>query len=419
MKRFMIAIVAAGAMLLCGMWPGWGDTVQAAYTALPSNYQNEYNPALWDVTGSEQLYLTYDRPSTGDYRVFVPPGTTLVGLSIYLTQWGKVGAAARLGRPLVCSYNTGIDDALYDNLPWHTGGGSLAALRNADYQVKNMGGIIEIINQSLSTPKSTGEWLYFRILNYDGSAISKIKYTVNVKVDVYKSWYDSATWSGGLPVQTAAQPPEGTCDPQWASGPTDTSTPTPSGTVTNPFDSLFSGGTTPTPKPTLTPTPTPTSTPPDTTPTATPTSTPSPTPGTTTSQDMEALALDEVTPESVAVISASGYAYVNVRPSLVFSGMAPVGNVDYYAGYLKDGYLYVAEEDLTGKIIFTRYLPGDEIRSYGRGYFEGSKWTCWAFEDINPLKVDVLVSHNVLFFIAMIPEGHPELTQIALFQIVE
>lgn len=415
MKRVVIVIVAAGAMLFGGLWPGLGGTAGAAYTALPGNYQSEYNPAYWDPTGTQQLYLTYDRPSSGDYRVFVPPGTTLVSLSIYLTQWGLVGAAARLGREPVCTYNTGIDDALFSNLPWHTAGGTLAGLRNADYPVRNVGGIIEIINQSLSTAKSTGEWLYFRILNYDGSAISKIKYTVNVQVDVYKSWYESATWSGGLPVQTAAQPPAGTCDSQWASGPTDTSTPPPSTTPDNPFGSLFPG-TTPTPKPTATPTSTPTPTP-TSTPTSTPTATPTATPGATVSQELPARALEEVTPETIAQISAGGNAYVYVRPSMVFSGLAPVGDVDYFAGYLKDGYLYLAEEDLTGKIIFTRYLTGDSIKSYGRGYFEGAKWDCWAFEDMNPLKVEVLVTHDVLFFIAMIPVGHPELTRIAFFQI--
>ncbi len=188
-----------------------------------------------------------------------------------------------------------------------------------------------------------------------------------MSVNEYLTWYRGMTEAGWAEFGTSSVAPGGgTPTPTPGGG---TPTPTPSGGTPTPtprrrdstsfggdvgpgaggmgdtssvdwLSALFGGGSTPTPTPT---------------PSATPTPTPTPVP--TPAAQTVTVPKDGV---GMATFSAGGGVSVNLDPVVVVED-PPDGPVAFYAAYLKDGSLYVATKDITGKIAFEKFREGDSL----------------------------------------------------------
>ena len=109
---------------------------------------------------------------------------------------------------------------------------------------------------------------------------------------------------------------------------------------------------------------------------------------------------------------------VSVNP-LVMVDNPPAGPVDFYAGYLINGRLHIAETDLGGGISFPRSCSGDRILPFASGELSGSEpyeWVCTAFEGLGELDVETLKENAVWFFVGLAPKGDISKMQVAIFK---
>ncbi len=167
------------------------------------------------VTNTSHTFSSpLDNPGN-DFQLFIPPGTTYVSLLLYAARDAEIGAAARLGLAPTGKYNL---KANYYALPWIAPDppSPLPAFRGQDVQRRNRGGTIIIFELPLNPPQpEPGEWLFIKILSYDGSKIPKLTYTVKVDTEKYNAWYNTDPFDGQG--QPAGEPgiEGGETDPIW------------------------------------------------------------------------------------------------------------------------------------------------------------------------------------------------------------
>ncbi len=123
--------------------------------------------------------------------------------------------------------------------------------------------------------------------------------------------------------------------------------------------------------------------------------------------DPAQLFLAETLPVSqVYFVQTSGA--ITLKPVLEFSAGLH-GDYDCYAAYLKDGDIYLAEEDITDDVYFHRFRDGDTLKSFGEITFSGE--TTWAPDVFNSKihpNLDIILKRGVVFFIGVMPAGGGE-----------
>ncbi|MCP4680750.1 MAG: hypothetical protein GY864_00270 [Desulfobacterales bacterium] len=96
---------------------------------------------------------------------------------------------------------------------------------------------------------------------------------------------------------------------------------------------------------------------------------------------------------------------ITMNPVLEFSGGIE-GAYYCYAAYLKDGDLYLAEQDISGEIIFQRFRDGDSVKNFMLKTFSGE--TSWAPDVFNSLPnpdLNIVRTRGVFFLLAVAPAG--------------
>jgi len=235
----ILAIVVG---LLAILW--WPEPSNAAYSPLPNNYKSVQAPADdWDK--EKQFGLDISSPGS-TFRVFIPGGTTKVSLITYTERDVRLGVVARFGMAPQCSYTTKKNEEEYYALPWNDNQGtSINGINGKDYQARNWGGILRILDFSMAPISSSkAGWVYVKAVPYEDGSLQAMAFYVTVDVEAYKAWYEEegAQWSGQSPVGNPGQS-GGTCDPLWSkagSGPEpDPTKPTEPPDVGGEFECLF------------------------------------------------------------------------------------------------------------------------------------------------------------------------------------
>ncbi len=154
---------------------------------LEQNYKGEHD--IRSVTTSRHTFTSFLEKPGNNFQLFIPPGTIYLSVLIHVGRDDEIGVAARLGLPPEGSYNM---KANYWTLPWKSPNDpySLADFRTREVQRKNRGGTIKVVEKQLQSPEpSPGEYLYFKVLSYDGSIIPSLTYTVSVDTKKYNAWF--------------------------------------------------------------------------------------------------------------------------------------------------------------------------------------------------------------------------------------
>ncbi|MCP4681087.1 MAG: hypothetical protein GY864_01995 [Desulfobacterales bacterium] len=118
--------------------------------------------------------------------------------------------------------------------------------------------------------------------------------------------------------------------------------------------------------------------------------------------------LNQVFPARVFPVSDINIVYgssnmIIITPTLNFSsGLA--GAYYCYAAYLKDGDIYLAEQDLSGETVFRRFLVGDSVKNFMLKVFSGeTSWTPNVFSSLPYADLNIVRTHGVLFLLAVVP----------------
>lgn len=184
------------------------------------NYKNKFNPAtLPGYPEGEGLYHLEDEIyDPGAYfRLYLPPGAnraTLVLTQIY--QNGKIGVAVRKGYYPRCYYDLHEED--YYDLPWGSSGGTtVSELNGKDFQGRNAGGAIWLLDGQSVPSAEAGEWIYLRRLWFENIKWNVVQFTVRVDAPTYKTWYtDFGDWdAGGNPIEMFSGGNCGYCSDAW------------------------------------------------------------------------------------------------------------------------------------------------------------------------------------------------------------
>jgi len=165
------------------------------------------------------------------FKVYVPPGTTAIGLTVMLSQPSQFIVVARLGVPPQNDYSSYAPSTeVYAGLP--TDGFNITQLKSGDCVGRNSSGFLNVANDGRTNVanEADGGWLYVLLLPKQGYVTNNI-YSNTIKTDSFLNWFRNVDWSTFDSAGTVTPAP----------------TPTPGSTPT------------PTPEPAATPTPTPAS----------------------------------------------------------------------------------------------------------------------------------------------------------------
>ncbi len=185
-----------------------------AYTSIHPDYKETFAP---DKISGEKLTTEYSPVSTY-FKAYVPPGSTKVTMIIYGPQGKVYGAAARVDNPLQCTYNL-MSEEVAETLPWKKPNAcSLDQMRTEDCQMNATDGQIEVLSWGMSPLTGEGHWIHVQILNHAQTELALVNFTVNVDLPAYTDWYESVSWNGNQPPDTAPGPTGGYCDPAWTGG---------------------------------------------------------------------------------------------------------------------------------------------------------------------------------------------------------
>ena len=425
-----------------------------------AGYKNMYNPENWTVTPSK-LLLGTDAPGSRLFRYYIPPAVSgTVSLALFVPQSQMIGAVVRLGFPPQCdsySTSTSVSESSFYGLPWDEPDATLAQLRANDMRIRNYTGIISLVTDYNAS--SQGEWLYVKVI-FDGSTGSHVAMTnfeVGIDSSNYESWYNTASWDGnGDPLPNGQTPgAKGRCDdfnpdPGGNDPPPDPGgddpfapgfppiNPPPSGDYTITVYKAGSGTVNP----------------------AGPVSVQSGASQAFTFTPVSGYVVDDVIIDSMGANpqhkgAVTSYTFTNVTddhtisaifkveeeeeedylasnlwplytiamqcgsytveftPTLTFTD-PPADEVEYYACYVQNGKLYIAQLGLDGQISFERYITGDEVPSYGTFDFNGGDlWECTAFqnEDLMDNMLD-----GIVFYCGVCAVGDLDSMQGALFE---
>ena len=466
-KQSVWIFVSCAVMLAIFLGAGVCGAVEPASqykTMYGTGYKNMYNPDDWGATPPSKLLLGTNAPGSRLFRYYIPPAVSgTVSLALFVPQSQMIGAVVRLGFPPQCdsySTSTSVSESSFYGLPWDERDATLAQLRANDMRIRNYTGTISLVTDEAFS--SSGEWLYVMVI-FDGSTGSHVHMTnfeVGIDSDAYAAWYDNtATWDGnGDPLPNGQTPgATGRCDDFNPAGGGDLPPP-PGGD--DPFAPGFPPVTPPPPSGG------------DYTITVYKDGSGSVTPSGPVTVDSGASQTFTFTPASGYVIddviidsmgdpqhmgAVTSYTFTNVTddhtisaifkveeeeewdylasnlwplytiamqcgghtveftPTLSFTD-PPADKVEYYACYVQNGKLYVAQLGLDGQISFERYITGDEVPSYGTFDFNGGDlWECTAFQN-KDLIDNILDQAGTVFYCGVCAEGDLESMQGALFK---
>lgn len=156
---------------------------------------NYYDSSLHTVIG-EQV------------KFFVPKGTIMFALNVYVTTDGECCALSRFGQPPDLSNLPGSHDPFLtpEDYPeyfpvsqypngredlWN--GKTLDELKTNDWYAELEGGHITIVNHN-GTATTEHQWLYVQFLQWDGSTFCDHRTTLVMNWSQYQSWYSTTEW---------------------------------------------------------------------------------------------------------------------------------------------------------------------------------------------------------------------------------
>ncbi len=184
------------------------------YTEFVSGFKDQNNPndpkrlcqndmACSPVPTYMMMGGTYNSNNTSDgkvpslFRVYIPPGTTGINLSIYVSPV-KVATVVRMGQPPV-NPNKPVSEYQYIQ---STGLLVNDVMNGGEFWVRNGDGHIDIfygggaIDQNILQSKGFSDrWLYVQVVNYDGAWLQKLTFNMTIgDMTAYRNWYNSVNW---------------------------------------------------------------------------------------------------------------------------------------------------------------------------------------------------------------------------------
>jgi len=156
------------------------------------------DPTYMIVSGTFNSYNTSDGRVPSLFRVYIPPGTTGINMSLYVSPV-RVAAVVRMGQP-PANPNKPVSE--YYNIPT-TGllindvmnGGELWT-RNGDGNIQIFYGGGSVDQNILQSKGFSDRWLYMQIVNYDGAWLQKLTFNMTIgDMAAYRNWYNSVNWA--------------------------------------------------------------------------------------------------------------------------------------------------------------------------------------------------------------------------------
>lgn len=471
-KQSVWIFVSCAVMLAIFLGAGVCGAVEPASqykTMYGTGYKNMYNPDDWGATPPSKLLLGTDAPGSRLFRYYIPPAISgNVTLALFVPQSQMIGAVVRLGFPPQCdsySTSTSVSESSFYGLPWDERDATLAQLRANDMRIRNYTGTISLVKDHNAF--SGGEWLYVKVI-FDGSTGSHVHMTnfeVSIDSDEYAAWYGNTatTWDGnGDPLPNGQTPgATGRCDDFNPAGGEDDPLPDPGDD--DPFAPVWPPVNPPPPSGgdytitvykdgsgTVNPAG------PEVTVDSGASQTFTFTPASgyyviddviidsmganpqhkgavtsytftnvTDDHTISAIFKEEeeeewdylasnLWPEYTIAMQCGGHT-VEFTPTLSFTD-PPADEVEYYACYVQNGKVYVAQLGLDGQISFERYITGDEVPICGTFDFNGGDlWECTAFQN-EDLMDYMLDQAGTVFYCGVCAVGDLASMQGALFE---
>lgn len=132
------------------------------------------------------------------FRLYIPPGTISVHLSIFVPRDDAIGALCHIGGIPIGDTGT----LPVANVPVRTY--SVQELYNGSHATLHRDGAIYPVGSTESTDFITDfkkRWLFVKMLKYSGGYITDLNYTIEVNVQKYKAWYTSMSESDWLALE--------------------------------------------------------------------------------------------------------------------------------------------------------------------------------------------------------------------------
>jgi len=153
-------------------------------------------PQAMYLGGTYRSLNSYDGKVPSLFRIYIPPGTTGINVSMYVPQV-RVATVVRMGqppdpnKPVSEYYNIQSTGLLLNDL-----------MNGGDLWTRNGDGIIYIfygggaVNQSVLQSKGFSDrWLYIQVVNYDAAWLEKLNFGLTIgDMAAYKAWYNSVNW---------------------------------------------------------------------------------------------------------------------------------------------------------------------------------------------------------------------------------
>lgn len=125
------------------------------------------------------------------FKMYVPPGTNYFKFIANFEQGREVGLAIRFRSPLKEDYSS---VKAFDSYDWQSTPSSLSGFEENDVLLKN-GDNTLLMGGSFFPAISEGGWIYFRILNCEGTAtIPMFNKTFYVNTASYMDWFNNANF---------------------------------------------------------------------------------------------------------------------------------------------------------------------------------------------------------------------------------
>ncbi len=193
----------------------YADSWVTIYQLKHSSFKDLYSPEneyFWGTDAKNSRYYeiiinAYSRPNfpadissfPNQFKLFIPPGTTYVAVSIKTARDNKIGVVARYKQIPLCQYCSYIwhEDKYYD-VPWDWETGiNLDILNQRDVYLKNSGGTIQVPHSlffDVPLSKNQAGWLYIKKLPFDSDWIMEMHVTIQVEKKTYLNWYNFVDW---------------------------------------------------------------------------------------------------------------------------------------------------------------------------------------------------------------------------------
>jgi len=207
MKKWTICSVLAFCLFALAAFAGLPSDYVSIYTypitvaeQAFTGYRNMYNlddpiircGAAGSTCAMEQKYTQYARVTTElrNFKVFIPPGTQSLYVTVFSENNARYVAVARLGQPPSRSYSGGKTDA--DLAKLNTQGFTEAQLKAGDCIATTQEGMLSIAVGNCNTTE--GRWLYVALTQISGKFTSITVGNI-VSAGPYMAWFRAFDWS--------------------------------------------------------------------------------------------------------------------------------------------------------------------------------------------------------------------------------